>query len=77
MSNRTIAKQTEAALPARLRADLYEGQSTELGDRRAISIFAMFALDEPEDRTPTGAVLGDEGIVAFLPEVCTPAFARR
>lgn len=73
MSDRTKAARTHepSSLPARSRSDLYDGVSTEMSDRRAISLFAMFALDEPEDR------IGDEGVVAFLPEVCAPAFARR
>ena len=66
MSHRTSTPSQTVPLPARIRTDLCEGVSTETGDRRAISLFAMFALDEPEDRTPSGS----EDIVAFLPDCC-------
>lgn len=69
MSHRTSASREQVPLPARARTDLYENVSTEMGDRRAISIVAMFAFDEPADCTPR-PVTGDEGIVAFLPDCC-------
>lgn len=65
MSHRTLVSGQQVPLPARVRTDLYENVSTEMGDRRAISLFAMFALDELEDRMPV-----DDGIVAFLPDCC-------
>lgn len=60
------------ALPARTpTADVGDGVPTEIGDRRAISIFAMFALDEPEDAKGVSSLEdGGSGIVAFLPQAC-------
>jgi hypothetical protein len=77
VSERKIQASEQAPLPARARTNLYQGVPAEMGDRRSISLFAMFAVDEPEDRIPEGAVLGDDGIVAFLPDVCASRFGRR
>lgn len=62
-----------APLPARA-ADLTSGVSTEMSDRRSISIFAMFAIDEPEDPRIASSI--DDGICAFLPTACTETWER-
>lgn len=68
----------EATIPARLR-DVTTGVPTEASDRRSISIFAMFAIDEPADtRTQERAESAmEDGICAFLPTACTETWSRR
>lgn len=73
MSARTIAASRQVPTPA-VRGDLFDGVSTEVGDRRAISMLAMSAFDEP-DLAP-GAEQTEAGLVAFLPELCSPRLAR-
>lgn len=74
MSNRTRVRQPDqVALPARARtADVLAGVPTEMSDRRAISLLAMFAFDESED-PPATSIDEGAGVVAFLPKVCAPA----
>jgi hypothetical protein len=78
MSNRIVVPQQaiqQAELPARVRiAGVLDGVPTEMSDRRAISIFAMFTIDEPEDRHVPSV---DDGLVAFLPEVCATSSRSR
>lgn len=70
MSDRKFEASRQVQLPARVRTDVYEGVPPEMGDRRAISTFAMFALDEPEDSDRPKTAKGDETLVAFLPLFC-------
>ena len=77
MSARTIAASRQVPVPARVRSDLFDGVSTETADRRSISIsiLAQFALGEPDD--PRRVEECQRGLVAFLPEFCSPRLARR
>lgn len=80
MANRLLRSNDplrEATIPARL-ADVATGVPTEASDRRSISIFAMFAGDEPDTRTQERAESAmDDGICAFLPASCTETWSRR
>lgn len=75
MSNRLRTTHDDLQLtqiPARA-IDYTAGIPMEMSDRRSVSIFAMFAIDEPEDARLVSSL--DGGICAFLPTACTDTWS--